>query len=149
MKEKPDITFFDRDEIAVSSYMVDDYYFLPVYGIIPCGRKNCMDDDLSGYLKVPISWLGEGDFYVLRAKGDSMINAGINDGDLVIVKKQCFADNDQIAVVYIEGETTLKRIHWNPSENTVILLPANDAYMPLVVSKCEILGIAVQIIKDI
>ncbi len=149
MQEKKEIRYYDKDEIDVSAYVVCENYYLRVYGTIPCGKRNDPDDNLSGYLKIPVSWLGDGDFYVLRAKGDSMINAGIDDGDLVIIRKQRYADDNQIAVVFVDGETTLKRIHLNPADNTVILQPANDAYEPVVVSMCEILGVAVQIIKDI
>ena len=123
--------------------------YLSVYGSVPCGRKNMIDDNLRGYLKVPMKYFGDGEFYVLRAKGDSMIDAGIDDGDIVIIKKQNFAEDGKIAVVLIEDEITLKRIHLRSKENIVELLPANKKYKPIVPSDYSVLGIAQRIIKDI
>ena len=111
--------------------------------------KNLIDDDLRGYLKVPMKYLGDGEFYVLRAKGDSMIGAGIDDGDLVIIKKQEFAEEGRIAVVLIEDEITLKRIHLRNHDNKIELQPANKKYKPVILSDYLILGIAQRIIKDI
>ena len=143
--------FFAKEEVDIDRIRKkdNDNSYLSVYGSIPCGRKNLIDDDLRGYLKVPMKYLGDGEFYVLRAKGDSMIDAGIDDGDLVIIKKQEFAEDGKIAVVLIEDEITLKRIHLRRNDNKIELQPANKKYEPVILSDYLILGIAQRIIKDI
>lgn len=123
--------------------------YIPLYGEIPCGTPNFLDDELGGYLEIPENMIGQGEFFVLRAKGDSMIEAGIDDGDLVIVKKQNYAEESQIVVAYIDGETTLKRFYKNGKQKLVELRPENREYKPIYVSDCLIFGVAVKIIKDL
>ena len=128
---------------AVTSYLI------PVYGDIPCGEPKFVDDELHGYLEIPYTMLGAGEYFVLRAKGNSMIGAGINNGDLVIVKKQNYAEASQIVVAFVNGETTLKRFYKNEEQKLIELRPENNDYPPIYASECLILGIAVKIIKDI
>lgn len=125
------------------------YLLIPVYGEIPCGEPNFMGDYLTGHLEIPDDMLGDGEFFVLRAKGDSMIGAGINTGDLVVVKKQSFAEEAQIVVAYVDGETTLKRFYKNKEQQLVELRPENEQYQTIYASDCIILGVAVKIIKDV
>lgn len=122
---------------------------IPVYGEIPCGEPNFMDDALKGYLEIPAAMLGDGEYFVLRAKGDSMIGAGIYAGDLVIVKRQSFAEESQIVVAYVDGETTLKRFYKNKEQRLVELRPENENYKTIYATDCTILGIAVKIVKDL
>lgn len=122
---------------------------IPVYGEIPCGEPNFMDDALKGYLEIPAAMLGDGEYFALRAKGDSMIGAGIYAGDLVIIKRQNFAEESQIVVAYVDGETTLKRFYMNKEQQLVELRPENKQYQPIYASECTILGVAVKIIKDL
>lgn len=122
---------------------------LPIYGNIPCGSPNFIDDEYNGYIEIPAEMLGDGAFFILRAKGDSMTGAGICDGDLVIVKKQSYAEDSQIVVAFVDGETTLKRIYKNAGKQQIELRPENEKYHPMFVSDCTILGIAVKIVKDI
>ena len=124
-------------------------HLIPVYGDIPCGEPKFVDDELHGYLEIPYAMLGTGEYFVLRAKGDSMIGAGINNGDLVIVKKQNYAEVSQIVVAFVNGETTLKRFYKNGEQKLIELRPENDDYPPIYASECLILGIAVKTIKDI
>ena len=122
---------------------------IPVYGEIPCGEPNFMDDALKGHLEIPARMLGDGEYFVLRAKGDSMIGAGIYAGDLVIVKRQNFAEESQIVVAYVDGETTLKRFYKNKEQRLVELRPGNENYKTIYATDCTILGIAVKIVKDL
>ena len=126
-----------------------DVIFIPLYGDIPCGPPNFLDDELRGYLEIPQNMIGQGEFFVLRARGDSMIEAGIDDGDLVIVKKQSYAEESQIVVAFVNGETTLKRLYRNDKQKLIVLQPDNKRYKPIYASDCIILGIAVKVIKDI
>lgn len=125
------------------------HMLIPVYGDIPCGSPNFMDDGLKGYLEIPADMVGEGEYFALRAKGDSMIGAEICDGDLVIVKKQSFAEEAQIVVAFVDGETTLKRLYKNNKRQLIELRPENEMYKPIYTAECTILGVAVKIIKDL
>lgn len=122
---------------------------VPVYQAIPCGSPNFIDNELQGYIEIPEKMLGTGEFFILRAKGTSMIDAGINDQDLVIIRKQEYAEENQIAVALVEGEVTLKRIHFDKENRLVVLMPENSEYSPIITKECTILGVAVKVIKDL
>ena len=124
-------------------------FLIPVYGDIPCGPPNFVDDEIKGYLEIPEDMIGDGEYFVLRAKGDSMTDAGIVAGDLVVVKKQNYAEESQIVVAFIDGETTLKRIYKGNIKGLIELRPENKRYKTIYTSDCVILGVAVKIIKDI
>ena len=120
-----------------------------MYGEIPCGEPNTLNGQIKGYIEIPNKMLGVGDHFVLRAKGSSMIGAGIEDGDLVIVKKQDYADESQIVVAFVNGETTLKRFYKNEKHQLIELRPENNEYKTIYDDDCQILGVAVKIIKDL
>lgn len=122
---------------------------LPVFRAIPCGPPNYIDNEVQGYIEIPEKMLGSGEYFILRAKGDSMIDAGIDDQDLVIIKKQEFAEENQIAVALVEGEVTLKRIHVDNRNKIIELRPDNSNYTPIVAKECIVLGVAVKVIKDL
>ena len=84
---------------------------LTVFGYVPCGSPNFIDDNIEGFLEIPKSMLGQGDFFVLRAKGDSMIDAGIKTGDLIIIKQQNCAEDGQIVVARLGENVTLKKYY--------------------------------------
>ena len=125
------------------------HFMIPVYGDILCGQPNFVDDELKGYLEIPDDMIGDGEYFVLRAAGDSMIGAGIFDGDLVVIQKQNYAEESQIVVAFVDGETTLKRFYKNDEQKLVELRPENKRYKTIYASDCIILGVAVKIIKDI
>ena len=122
---------------------------IPVFQAIPCGPPNFIDNEIQGYVEIPEKMLGAGEFFILRAKGDSMVDAGIANQDLVIIKKQNFAEENQIAVALVDGEVTLKRVHVDKKKKVIELLPDNKEYMPIVTKECIVLGVAVKVIKDL
>ena len=124
-------------------------FYVPIYGNVSCGRPKFIDDYLDGYLEIPQSMIGKGEFFALRAKGDSMVNAGINDGDLLVIKKQEYAEDGQIVVALIDDNVTLKRYYSLKSEKKIILRPENEKYDDIVIETCIIMGIAVKILKDL
>ena len=120
---------------------------VPVLGAVSCGLPKLAEENIEEYVKLPISFLGHGSFFALRAKGDSMINAGIDDGDLVLVREQNSAEYNQIVVALVEDEATLKRFR---PENGIFRLHAeNPAYDDIIVESCIVQGVAVKVIKDI
>jgi len=85
---------------------------LPIVGRISCGNGSLAYEDIEGYEPTPESWLnGGGEYFYLRAKGDSMKNARIQDGDLLLIRRQDDVDDGQIAAVLINDEAVLKRVY--------------------------------------
>ena len=100
---------------------------IPLYGRIAAGLPIEAMTDTSNSLSIPADMLGSGDYYALEVAGDSMIEAGILDGDQVIIKKSDQAENGQIVVALIDGqEVTLKRLR--RKGNMIALEPANARY---------------------
>lgn len=107
---------------------------LPLIGDIACGTPILAEQNIVDYVDAPGHIHAD---YALTCHGDSMINAGVHDGDIVYIRKQSIVDNGQIAAVTIDGdEATLKRFHYDGE--TVILIPANDTLAPLIFSGPEI-----------
>ena len=94
---------------------------LPLVGSIPCGDPETEEQQNGEYIEVPISFVGSGSYYVLIADGDSMINAGINDGDMVIVRRTATANYGQIIVALDENNrNTLKRYEYDKKQKRLI-----------------------------
>lgn len=127
----------------------EGFAIVQIYGEIPCGALNILDDEFSGYMEIPNEMLGDGEFFALRAKGDSMIGAGIYDGDLVIIRKQSYAAKGQIVVAFVNGETTLKRFYPDAEKQITELCAENENHKPILVKECTILGVAVKVIRDL
>ncbi len=102
---------------------------VPVIGTIAAGAPIFADENMEGEILVDESNIGKGRFFALRVRGDSMINAGINNGDLVIIKRQPLAENGDIVAALIDSEATLKRL--SLSNDEVFLLPENEKYSPI------------------
>lgn len=101
----------------------------PLVGSIACGEPITAEENIEDYVDVPED--ANCDF-CLRCKGDSMIDAGIHDGDLVYIHIQPEVENGQIAAVRIDGEATLKRVFWDEAAQTLTLLAENRSFSPLV-----------------
>lgn len=120
---------------------------------IPCGMLNEVSDVELESIRMPTALIGTGDFFLLRAKGNSMINAGIDDGDLVLIKRCERVREGRIAAfLYDNSETTLKR--FKQDKNAIYLIPENDAMEPIVISgnnraRLIIQGEAIMVMKDL
>lgn len=113
--------------------VVSDIVSLPLLGKIAAGTPIEAIRNDNDFFEVPASLLGNGDYYALRVDGDSMIKAGINDHDIVVIKKANTARDGQIIVALVDGqEVTLKRLRREAGK--VILEPENDAYKPRVLT---------------
>lgn len=104
---------------------------IPILGTIACGDPIFAQENYDGYFMIDKN-LPEADF-ILKAKGDSMIEAHIFDGDLVFLRKTSDVDDGQIAAVLIDDEATLKRV--SRDKDTVILQPCNKDYKPIIVQE--------------
>ena len=98
----------------------------PILGMVACGKPQTAIQDIQGYLPLNMDYFGSGEYFALVAEGDSMVNVGIDEGDLVIVRRQSTCEDGQIAVVQIEDEsddecsaTLRKTIRWKISTPTM------------------------------
>ena len=120
---------------------------VPLVGRIACGIPNLAEENIEEYVSLPRSMFGDGEFFILRASGESMIDAGIETGDLVVIRKQACAEDGQIVVALVEDEATLKRLY--RADGKVRLHPENAAMDDIIVDDCIIQGVAVKVIKDL
>lgn len=122
---------------------------VPILGSIACGIPKFAEENIEEYVKLPVSLFGSGDFFILKAYGDSMIEAGIDDGDLVLIRQQNSAEEGQIVVALVEDEATLKRYYPEPKQHRIRLHPENSQMTDIYVDNCDIQGIAVKVLKDL
>ncbi len=122
---------------------------LPVVGSIACGTPLLAEENIEHYIPISKELLGAGEYFILRANGESMIDIGINDGDFVIVRKQESAEEGQIIVALIDNETTLKRYYIDRKKKKVRLHPENKNMEDMFFDSIVIQGVAVKVIKDI
>ena len=119
-------------------------------GSISCGALTFAEQNITDYFKLPYSMVGSGEFFMLRASGDSMIDAGIDDGDLVIIRRQSTANEGDIVVALYEDETTLKRFYLDKENRRFILHPENERLSDIIIEGNLIIqGVAVKVIKDL
>ena len=122
---------------------------VPVLGAVSCGVPKLAEENIEEYVRLPVALFGRGSFYLLRANGDSMIEAGIDDGDLVLIRQQSTADEGQIVVALMEDEATLKRFYPEPENGIIRLHPDNHTMEDIIVETCIIQGVAVKVLKDL
>jgi len=124
---------------------------LPILGRIAAGRPLLAEENVEGTLTLDKSFIPSGTCFCLKVKGESMIGAGILDGDFVIVRKQSTAENGEIIVALIEDEATVKRFY--RERGRIRLEPENPAMEPITISEKEkeisILGKVVGVFRKI
>lgn len=116
--------FFEESELG-------DYgsnTLLPVYGHIYCGGDNVTFEPTTEYEATPKEWVKGGNYFFLRAKGDSMTGAKIHEGDLLLIRSQSTVDNGEIAAVVIDSSVVLKRIY--KRDDQLMLVSENPKYPP-------------------
>lgn len=123
----------------------------PLLGEIACGEPIYAEEDHESYVSADADIRAD---FCLKAKGDSMINADIHDGDVVFIRKQDMVENGEIAAVIIEEEATLKRVYYDRESNRLQLIAENPKYAPLVYMGKEldyirILGKAVTLMREL
>ncbi|MGZ4717767.1 MAG: transcriptional repressor LexA [Acidimicrobiales bacterium] len=110
---------------------------VPLVGDVAAGTDVLAQENVEEVLPLPSDFTGEGDLFMLRVRGDSMINAGILDGDFVVARSQNNANTGDIVVAGIPGdEATIKT--YSTTEDRVVLIPANDRLEPMVFRPSEV-----------
>ena len=115
---------------------------IPVVGVVTAGVPILATENIEGY----IPWDGESGCFVLRVRGDSMIGAGILDGDKVVVRPQPDAENGQIVVALLDDSATVKRL--KKTGRDVWLMPENPSYEPIPGNEAKILGRGKALIRE-
>ena len=150
MREKGMIEFDGHRNIATRETIRTkaETVLVPILGCVSCGIPKFAEENIEEYVRLPIALFGKGDFFILRANGDSMIEANIDHGDLVVIRQQSHAEEGQIVVALIEDEATLKRYYPEPEQHRVRLHPENKRLQDIYVDDCSIQGVAVKVIKS-
>ena len=121
------------------------YSSVPLLGTITAGNPVFAYEYIDEYYPLPTHFGASDELFMLNVTGDSMIDAGINDGDIVIVKKQNDAENHDIVVALIDDSATVKRLV--KTEKQVYLLPENPAYFPIYPDTLTVLGKVIGLIR--
>ena len=130
------------------------YFSAPLVGSINCGDPETEEEQVEMYISLPEELFGTGDAYLLRASGDSMEDAGIADGDLVLIKRQTDCEvGDVVVALDQNGENTLKRYAGiDPESRRAVLAYANERVYPgrrILVSRLVVQGVARNVIKTL
>lgn len=118
-------------------------------GSIACGPFNFGEENILETYHFPTAFTGKGEFFLLRTFGESMIDVGIEPGNLVLIRQQNSAKSGDIVVVSVGDETTLKRYYPEPEKKRIRLHPENESMEDMYVTECIIQGVAVKVIKDL
>ncbi|MGI6031532.1 MAG: transcriptional repressor LexA [Eubacteriales bacterium] len=121
---------------------------VPLVGRVAAGLPITAQENIEDYLPFDRGRLSGSaqDYFALRVQGDSMIDDGILDGDIIIVHRQPVCENGEIAVAMVDGEATVKRIY--REAHAIRLQPANDAYEPMYFEEVTILGKVASLVRD-
>ena len=129
-----DNSFYNYDVVSSTP----EYSNIPIIGTVAAGSPILADENIEGYFPVPVSYLTNDITFMLRIKGNSMINAGIFNNDLVLVRQQVTARNGDIIIALIDDSATCKTFY--KEDEYIRLQPENDDYEPIYVRDCKILG---------
>lgn len=124
----------ETKEVYTSREMVD----VPVIGKITAGAPILAVENVTDTFPIPVDFVGNSESFMLTVSGESMIEAGILDGDYILVKRQNTANNGEIVVALIEDEATVKTFY--KEKGHIRLQPENSTMDPIIVPNCEILG---------
>lgn len=111
---------------------------VPIIGKITAGEPILAVENITDTFPIPIDFVGNSESFMLTVRGESMIEAGILDGDYILVKRQSTANNGEIVVALIEDEATVKTFY--KEKDHIRLQPENSSLDPIIVPTCEILG---------
>lgn len=118
---------------------------IPLVGRVTAGQPILAEENLDDFIPVPDMMLGDGDHFILRVIGESMVDAGIMDGDFVVVRKQSSANNGDIVVAMVDDSATVKRFY--KEDGHFRLQPENAAMAPIIVPQVSILGKVVSLYR--
>lgn len=112
--------------------------YIPVIGTVTAGQPILAVENIESYFPIPVDYLPNAETFMLHVKGESMVNAGIFDGDQILIKKQNYAKNGDFVVALIGDSVTVKTFY--KEDGYYRLQPENDTMDPIIVNEVEILG---------
>ncbi len=134
-------------EISDKSFYKKEFNQVPLIGQVSAGTPILAQENIEEMYPLPAHISFSDDIFMLRIKGDSMIEKGILNGDLVIVRKQITANNGEIVIALIEEEATCKTFY--KEKNYIRLQPENESYEPIIVNEVSILGKVIGLYRNI
>ena len=129
-----------KENFALSSSVI-----APMVGTVRCGTPIFASDNIEVNFRLPTDIFGNDKIFLLRAEGDSMKDAGINEGDLLVIKQTCEASDGDIVVALLEDSATLKRFY--KKSDHVVLHPENEKYEDIICRDVKILGVVRNLIR--
>ena len=111
---------------------------VPLVGRVAAGEPILAVENIEGYFPIPSEYMPNTEAFMLKVKGDSMINAGIFDGDQILVEKTSMAENGEMVVALVEDSATVKTFY--REDGHIRLQPENDSMTPIILDDCEIVG---------
>lgn len=139
---KPRAIEITDDEFGITRR---DMVNIPIIGTVAAGQPILASENIMDYFPVPVDMLPNRELFMLRVKGDSMVNMGIYEGDNIIVARQSTASNGEVVVALVDDSATVKRFY---KENGYYRLqPENDSMEPIIVEQCEVIGKVVGLIR--
>ncbi|MBQ2750186.1 MAG: transcriptional repressor LexA [Clostridia bacterium] len=141
LKDLAEMGYLTKDDRKTRALSVNNEGFkrVPLLGKVTAGQPITAVENIEGY--VPFEAPTSGDnYFALNVQGDSMINAGIYNGDVIIVHCQEDAQNGDIVVALLDDEATVKRLKLEDGGKTLTLMPENPNYAPIPANNCTILG---------
>ncbi len=120
---------------------------VPLVGNVAAGEPILAEENITDTISLPTDIVGDAPSFMLSVRGESMIEAGINDGDYVVVKEQPVANNGDIVVAIIEDGATVKRFY--REKNHIRLQPENSSMEPIITTDCQIAGKVVAVFRRI
>ncbi|APT84913.1 transcriptional repressor LexA [Corynebacterium aquilae] len=145
-KQKPGRKTVKAPEVSEGEAASQPAY-IPVVGRIAAGNPILAEQHVEEYFPMPVEIVGDGELYMLQVVGESMQDAGILDGDWVIVKSQKVAQQGDFVAAMIDGEATVKEFH--KDSTGVWLLPHNTQFDPIPANEAEILGRVVSVMRKL
>jgi repressor LexA len=141
---RPELDIDESDTMDIAS---QEAVYVPLVGRIAAGGPILAEESIEDIFPLPKQIVGDGNLFLLKVVGDSMINAAIADGDWVVVRQQPVAENSDIVAAMIDGEATVKT--FKRSNGHVWLMPHNPAYTPIPGDEAEILGRVVAVLRRV
>lgn len=124
----------------------NDTIDIPIVGNVAAGVPILAEQNIESTYPVPSNIIKSGEYFILRVQGESMIEAGIFDGDLILVHKTNYADHGDIVVALLDDSATVKRLY--KKNNQVMLVPENSSMEPIIPEYVEILGKVVSLFRE-
>ena len=127
--------------------------YMPILGSVSCGPGDYEEENIIEYIRLPESLVGKGEFFALIAKGHSMMDIGVDEGDCVIVRKQNTARvGDIVVALYDGGLNNLKKLCYDESQQRYYLYSCNadqETYAPIYVDELQVQGVAVRVMHNL